>query len=47
MFLQLLPRAEAVLMCNYESRVVQCWLGYVGEGVNGVVSSKCLRVSSL
>jgi hypothetical protein len=47
MLLQLQPRAEAVLMCNYESRVVQCWLGYVGGGVNGAVSSKCVRVSSL
>jgi hypothetical protein len=47
MLLQLPPRAETVLMRNYESRVVQCWLGYVGGGVNGAAPSKCVRVSSL
>ena len=47
MLLQLAPRAEAVLTCNYVPRVVKGWVGHVGEGVNGAVSSKCLRVSSL
>ena len=47
MFLQLPPRAEAVLTCNYEPRIVKGWVGHVGEGVDRVASSKCLRVSSL
>ena len=44
MLLQLPPRAEAVLACNYEPRVVNGWVGQVSEGLNGVASSKCLRV---
>ena len=47
MLLQLPPRAEAVLSCNYVPRVVKGWVGHVGEEVNGAVSSKCLKVSSL
>ena len=47
MLLQLPPRAEAVLACNYEPRVVKGWVGQVGEGVNGAVSYKSVRVSSL
>jgi hypothetical protein len=47
MLLQLPPRAEAVLTCNYVPRAVKGWVGHVGEGVNRVPSSKCLRVSSL
>ena len=47
MFLQLPPRAEAVLTCNYEPRVVKGWVGQVSQGVNRVASSKCIRVSSL
>jgi hypothetical protein len=38
MLFQLPPRAEAVLTCNYVSRVVKGWVGYVGGGVNGVAS---------
>jgi len=47
MLLQLPPRAEAVLMCNYVPRVVKGWVGHVGGGVNGAASSKGVRVSSL
>ena len=47
MLLQLPPRAEAMVPCNYEPRVVKGWSGHVGDGVNRVASSKCLRVSSL
>jgi len=47
MFLQLPPRAEAVLTCNYESRVEKVWVGQVSQGVKCGASSKCLRVSSL
>jgi hypothetical protein len=34
MLLQLPPRTEALLTCNYEPRVVKGWVGHVGEGVN-------------
>jgi len=47
MFLQLPPRAEAVLTCNYEPRIEKIWVGQVCQGVNRVASSQCLRVSSL
>ena len=47
MLLQLPPRAEAVLACNYVPRVVKGWVGHVDERVNRVPSSKCLRVPSL
>jgi len=47
MLLQLPPRAEAVLTCNYEPRVQKVWFGQVSEGLNRMASSKCLRVSSL
>jgi len=47
MFLQLLPRAEAVLTRNYEPRVEKVWVGQVSQGVYRGASSKCLRVSSL
>ena len=44
---QLPPRAEAMLTCNYEPRVVKGWVGHVSGGVKRVVSSKCVRVASL
>ena len=44
--LQLPPRAEAALTCNYVPRVVKGWVGHVDERVNRVPSSKCLRVPS-
>jgi len=47
MLLQLPPRGEAALACNYEPRVVQGRAGRVGEWVNRLASSKCLRISSL
>jgi len=47
MLLQLPPKAEAVLLCNYESRVDKVCLGQVSQGLNRVPSSKCLRVPSL
>jgi hypothetical protein len=47
MLLQLPPRAEAVLTCNYEPRIEKIWVGQVSQGVNRVTSSKCLRFSSL
>jgi len=47
MLLQLSPRAEAVLTCNYEPRVEKVCLGQVSQGLNRVPSSKCLRVPSL
>jgi len=47
MLLQLLPRDEGVFVCNYKPHVVKGWVGHVGEGVNGAISSKCLRVSSV
>ena len=47
MLLQLPPRAEAALTCNYVPRVEKVWAGQVSQGVNRVASSKCLRVPSL
>jgi len=32
MLLQVPPRAEAVLTCNYEPRVEKVWVGQVSEG---------------
>ena len=46
MLLQLPPRAEAALTCNYEPRVEKVCVGQVSQGLNRVASSKCLRVSS-
>src|SRR6516164_10985268 len=46
MLLQLPPRAEAVLTCNYEPRVVKGWVGQVSQGVNRVCSRK-MRMSGL
>ena len=47
MLLQLPPRGEATLTCNYEPRVVKGRGAESAKGVNRLASSKCLRVSSL